>query len=193
MTSTSAVEVGVLPQWNLGDLYASPDSPVLEQDLERAAADAARFAGHYEGKVAGLDGAALAAAIADYERLQDLLGRIGSYAGLLHAGNMADPKLGQFYQTMQERTTDIGSTLLFFTLELNKLDDDLLAAKMAVPALARYAPWLRDVRAYRPHQLSDEVEKLLFEKYVSGRAAWVRLYDETEAALRFPIGNQELT
>ncbi len=97
------------------------------------------------------------------------------------------------YQTMQERTNTISTSLLFFTLELNRLDDAALEAKEADPALARYRPWLRDIRAFRPHQLSDEVEKLLHEKYVAGRAAWTRLFDETIADLRFPIGGQELT
>ena len=105
----------------------------------------------------------------------------------VRAGNVADPEIGRFYQTMQERINAISTELLFFTLELNRLDDAALDAKLADPALARYRPWLRDVRAFRPHQLSDELEKLLHEKSVAGRAAWVRLFDETIADLRFPF------
>ena len=92
--------------------------------------------------------------MATYERLQEEAGRIISYASLVHAGNLADPEIGRFFQTMQEKINAVSTTLLFFTLELNRLDDTDLAAKEADPALARYRPWLRDTRAFRPHQLS---------------------------------------
>ena len=185
--------LGTLPEWDLSDLYPGPDSPALTGDLARLADDAAAFHQRYEGKLADLSGAALGAAVEAYEGMQELSGRILSYASLVHAGNLADPDIGRFYQTIQERTNAISTSLLFFTLELNRLDDAALEAKEADPALARYCPWLRDIRAFRQHQLSDEVEKLLHEKYVAGRAAWTRLFDETIADLRFPIGGQELT
>jgi oligoendopeptidase F len=185
--------LGTLPEWNLSDLYPGPDSPALTGDLARLADDAAAFHRRYEGKLADLSGAALRAAVEAYEGMQELSGRILSYASLVHAGNLADPDIGRFYQTIQERTNAISTNLLFFTLELNRLDDAALEAKEADPALARYCPWLRDIRAFRQHQLSDEVEKLLHEKYVAGRAAWTRLFDETIADLRFPVGGQELT
>jgi oligoendopeptidase F len=185
--------LGALPEWNLSDLYPGPDSPALTADLARLADDAAAFHQRYEGNLADLSGAALGAAVEAYEGMQELSGRILSYASLVHAGNLADPDIGRFYQTIQERTNTISTSLLFFTLELNRLDDAALEAKEADPALARYCPWLRDIRAFRQHQLSDEVEKLLHEKYVAGRAAWTRLFDETLADLRFPIGGQELT
>src|SRR5947208_16305954 len=114
-------------------------------------------------------------------------GRIMSYAELMRAGNVADPEIARFFQTMHERITDISGELLFFTLEINRLEDGDLDAKSSDPALARYRPWLRDVRAQRPHQLSHDLEKLLLEKSVSGRAAWTRLFDETIAELRFPF------
>jgi oligoendopeptidase F len=185
--------LGTLPEWNLSDLYAGPDSPALTEDLARLADDAAAFHQRYEGKLADLSGAALGEAVEAYEGMQELSGRILSYASLVHAGNLADPDIGRFYQTIQERTNTISTSLLFFTLELNRLDDAAVEAKEADPALARYRPWLRDIRAFRQHQLSDEAEKLLHEKYVAGRAAWTRLFDETIADLRFPIGGQELT
>ena len=116
-----------------------------------------------------------------------------SYADLLRAGNVADPEIAHFFQTMHERINAVSTELLFFTLEINRLDDAALDAKLADPALAHYRPWLRDVRAMRPHQLSDELEKLLHEKSVAGRAAWVRLFDETIAELRFPFRGRELT
>jgi oligoendopeptidase F len=182
-----------LPEWDLSDLYPGRDSEALKLDLVQLASDAEAFRERYQGHLADLSGAALGAAIETYERLQEQSGRIISYASLVHAGDLADPEIGRFFQTMQERINAVSTTLLFFTLELNRIDDADLAAKQADPALARYRPWLRDTRAFRPHQLSDEIEKLLHEKYVAGRAAWTRLFDETIADLRFPIGDKELT
>ncbi|TAJ38688.1 MAG: oligoendopeptidase F, partial [Reyranella sp.] len=185
--------LGDLPTWNLADLYSSPTGPDLETDLKRAAVEAEAFARDYEGKVAGLDGKALGAAIARYEKMSDLMGRIGSYASLYYASDMADPERGRFSQNVSESLTDIGSKLLFFGLEVKRLEDADLAAKMKAPELAKYAPWLRDLRAFRPHTLSDELEKALHEKYVVGRAAWSRLFDETIARLRYPFRNEVLT
>jgi oligoendopeptidase F len=191
---SDANALGSLPEWDLDELYPGQESPELEADLKRATEDADAFAKAHEGKLVGLDGAGLAAAIAAYERIDETLGRIMSYAGLVHAGNVSDPEIGRFYQTMQERANAIGTKLLFFTLELNRIEEADLDARIAESAeLARYAPWLRDVRAMRPHQLSDEIEKLLYEKYVAGRASWVRLFDETMADLRFPYRGRDLS
>ena len=186
--------LGTLPEWNLDDLYPGQNSPELAADLCRAETDSKAFAKSYEGRLAALDGAALAGAIVEYEKIDEILGRVMSYAGLVHAGNVSDPEVGRFYQTMQERANDIGTHLLFFTLELNRIDDAALDAKLAdSEALAHFQPWLREVRAMRPHQLSDEIEKLLYEKSVAGRSAWVRLFDETMAGLRFPYRKRILT
>ncbi len=121
------------------------------------------------GKLAGLSGAALAAAIAEYERIDEVLGRVMSYAQLQFSGDGTDATIGQFMQSCSERVTAISSHLIFFTLELNRLDDAVLEAKLADPALARWQPFLRDLRVFRPHQLSDEAEKLLHDKSVTGR------------------------
>jgi oligoendopeptidase F len=186
-------EFGSVPEWDLRDLYPGRDSPELARDLGRVAKDADAFAAAYRGKLPGLTGAELGAAVAAYERLQETLERIMSYASLVYSGNVSDPEIGRFYQLMQEKTNDVSSTLLFFSLEINKLEDADLAEKLRAPALAHYRPWLRDVRVFRPHQLGDELEKLLHEKYVAGRAAWIRLFEETMAELRFPIGGKDLT
>src|SRR5437660_3237564 len=185
--------LGELPTWNLSDLYSSPTGPDLDADLKRAAADSESFAKAYEGKVASLDGKALGAAVAKFEALSDLMGRIGSYASLYYAQDQADPERGRFSQNVSEALTDIGAKLVFFRLEINKLEDADLAAKQNDPALAKYGPWLRDLRVFRPHQLSDELEKALHEKHVVGRAAWSRLFDETIARLRYPFRNEVLT
>lgn len=188
-----SASLGPLPQWDLADLYPSPDGPELSADLDRSAEKAGAFRAALEGKVAGLSGGDLGAAIAEFEAIEEVLGRVMSYAHLRYAGDMSDPEIGQFYQSMQERVNGISTELLFFTLEINRIPEADLRAKLAEPALAHYAPWLREVRAFREHQLSDELEQMLHEKYVSGRAAWTRLFDETMARLRFPLDGDNLT
>jgi oligoendopeptidase F len=192
-TQVGASDLGPLPEWDLSDLYPGRDSPELARDLAQLAADAASFRARYEGRLAALSGAELAEAVAAYERMQEISGRIMSYAELTRSGNVADPEIARFSQTMHERINAISTEILFFTLELNRIDDAALDAKTADPTLAHYRPWLRDVRAFRPHQLADELEKLLHEKSVAGRAAWMRLFDETIAELRFPFRGRELT
>jgi oligoendopeptidase F len=186
-------ELGILPQWNLTDLYQSPSAPALDADLAMAAKEAKAFRTSWEGNLGEASGEAMAKAIVAYEALQDLLGRIGSYAQLVYAGNMTDPTIAQFYQTIQERTTDIAADMIFFTLEINRIEDAALAAKLAVPALAHYRPWLDTVRSFRAHELSDEAERMLHDKSVVGRAAWNRLFDETTAGQRFQFEGKSLT
>ena len=185
--------LGNLPTWDLSDLYAGTDAPSLKRDLDRSETEAGAFRASYLGKVAGLSGADLGRAIADYERLDETMAKAGSYAGLVHATSMEDAEIGRFYQTVQERLTRISTELLFFTLELNKIDDAALAEKLKDPAAARYRPWLRDLRVFRPHQLAEEMEKLLHEKSITAYSAWVRLYDETQAAMRFRVSGKDLT
>jgi oligoendopeptidase F len=193
MPDTNLAADAALPAWDLSDLYPAPDSPAVEADFARAEREAKAFAAAWQGRLAELSGAALAAALAEYERIEEVLGRLASYAQLLFAGDSTDGGIGRFYQTVQERVTAISSDLIFFTLELNRLDDAALERKLADPALARYRPWLRDLRVFRPHQLSDEVEKLLHEKEVTGHSAWSRLFDETIAGMRIPLGGEDLT
>ena len=187
-----AAKLGKLPLWDLTDLYPGAASPELERDLADAQKTAEALAVRYQGKLGSTDGATLAEAIAEYERLEDKLGRIMSFAHLTYARDMTDPAVGKFFQTMQEKVNAVTTHLLFVTLEINRIEDAALEGMLKTPALAHYAPWLRDVRVFRPHQLSDEVEKLLHEKAVAGRSAWVRLFDETVAGLVIPVDGQEL-
>jgi oligoendopeptidase F len=182
----AASELGTLPEWDLADLYPGRDSAELMRDIAASERAAAALREGYEGKLATLSGAALGAAVAGYEQLQETLGRIMSYAHLVYAGDMGDAEIGRFFQTMQERVNGITSSILFFSLEVNRIDDRILDEQLKDPALARYAPWLRDTRAFRPYQLADDIEKLLHEKSIAGRSAWVRLFDETMAGLRVP-------
>ena len=185
--------VAELPEWDLSDLYAGAQSEALAADLASAEQGSKDFAAAHAGRLAGYDAAQLAGAIAEYERIDELLGRAASYAGLLFSGNSTDSPIARFYQSINERVTSIGTDLVFFTLELNRIEEADLAARLADPALAAWAPFLRDLRVFRPHQLSDEIEKVLHEKEVTGRSAWSRLFDETMAGLRVTIGSEELT
>ncbi|MBM3517465.1 MAG: M3 family oligoendopeptidase [Alphaproteobacteria bacterium] len=185
--------LGSPPSWDLSDLYPGRESALFRDDLAAAAKAARDFRARYAGLVTALDGPALGAAIAAYEVIEEKLGRLTSYAGLSYAADLSDPALGRFFQDTQEAVNAITTDLLFFALELNRIDDDVLAARLgSAPALARYRPWLRDLRAFRPYQLDEARESLLHEKEVSGRTAWTRLFDETLAQLMVPVAGAEL-
>jgi oligoendopeptidase F len=186
-----------LPEWNLDDLYSGLDDPAIKRDLNRTDAECAAFEDAYKGKLATLaaapdGGAALAAAVRRYEAIDDLMGRLGSFAGLVHAGNTVDPARTKFYGDVQERLTAASIHLLFFTLELNRIEDAILERAMADPALGHYRPWLEDVRRYRPYQLEDRVEQLFHEKSVTAYSAWNRHFDATIANLRFKVAGKSL-
>jgi oligoendopeptidase F len=189
--------LGALPEWNLADLYAGLDDPAIKRDLDRADAECVSFEEAFKGKLAEMAtsptaGAALTDAVRRYEALDDLMGRIGSYAGLVHAGDTVDPARTKFYGDVQERLTAASTHLLFFTLELNRIDDALIDAAMADPALGHYRPWIEDVRRYKPYQLEDRVEQLFHEKSVTTYSAWNRSFDATIADLRFKVAGKTL-
>lgn len=189
---------GPLPSWDLSDLYAAPGAPEFASDLSRAEEAARSFAERYRGRLAQIaagpgGGEVLAEAVRAYEALEDTLGRVMSYASLLYAADTTDPVRAKFYGDTQERVTQISTGLLFFMLELNRIEDETLGRALESPGLAHYAPWLRDLRAMRPYQLSDEIETLLHEKNVSGALAWNRLFDETLARLRFDVEGESLS
>ena len=187
-----------LPTWNLDDLYSGPEAPEVQADLAAAAQAAETFNARYRGEISALaeapdGGAQLAEAIRAYETIEDRLGRLMSFAGLLYAQDNTNPAHAKFYGDMQARVTTISTKLLFFALDLNRLDDAALAHALRDPSLAYYEPWLRDLRAMRPYQLSDELETLLHEKSITGHAAWNRLFDETMARLSFEVDGEVLT
>ncbi len=188
-----APDLGALPEWDLSDLYPSPDSPKLEADLVAVDEASQAFERAYAGKLATISGADFGRAIAEYEAISETVCRILAFAQLRYSGDVSDPERGRFYQGMQERITDISTHTLFFTLEINRLGDERLTELLQAPEAARYTPWLRDLRVFRPHQLSDELEKLLHDLHVVGTAAWNRLFDETMARLRFPVDDRQLT
>jgi oligoendopeptidase F len=195
--SISKTELGPLPEWNLNDLYPAIDSPEVAVDLVKGDAECVAFEETYKGKLAEIAaspdaGEKLAIAIKRFEAIEDLLGRLISYAGLIYTGDTTDPKRTKFYGDVQERITTASSHLLFFTLELNRIDDALIEKALQNPAFGHYRPWIEDVRKERPYQLDDKLEQLFHEKSVTGRGAWNRLFDETIAAMHFKIDGEEL-
>ena len=195
--ATGKVKLIDLPEWNLADLYDAPESPSLKADIGTAEKAAEAMNERYAGKLAGLldggqGGAALAQAVREFEALNDVLGRIVSYASLLYSADTADPKRQKFYGDIQEKITTISSKLLFFPLELNRLDDEALEKAMTGPELGHYRPWLEDLRKEKPYQLDDKLEQLFHEKAVTARGAWDRLFNETMTALRFKVDGERL-
>ncbi|MCC8955691.1 M3 family oligoendopeptidase [Bradyrhizobium sp. Pear77] len=193
----AAGKTGKLPEWNLADLYSGIDAPEVARDLQKMDADCVAFETDYKGKLAentGKEGGGkwLAGAIRRYEAIDDLAGRLGSYAGLVHAGDSVDPAISKFYGDVSERLTAASVHLLFFSLELNRVDDDVIERAMAEPTLGHYRPWIEDLRMDKPYQLEDRVEQLFHEKAQSGYAAWNRLFDQTISGLRFKVAGKEL-
>jgi oligoendopeptidase F len=198
MAKRSREGLGRLPEWNLADLYPGMDASELQEDIARALTEAQAFEVQWKGRLAeaatrkGAGG--LGAAIKAYEVLEELIGRIASFAGLVYAGDTSDPARAKFHGDIQEKMTDASAHLLFFPLELNRLPDEVVdAALEADPDFGRYRPWVTDLRKDKPFQLEDRIEQLFHEKSVTGRGAWNRLFEETMTSLRFRIGEEELT
>lgn len=193
-TETSEIFSNNAPEWNLSDLYPSIESDLIKKDLQDAQQRAKRFQSVFEKKIASLDANTLANAISEYEVIEEILGKLSSYAYLVYAENISDEKGSQFYQNISEKITDISTIILFFSLEVNQIEDDVLAGMCrSSDALRQYFPWLRDIRLMRPYQLSDELEKILHEKSVTSQKSWQRLFEETMVTLRFPFGKELLT
>ncbi|WP_232629016.1 M3 family oligoendopeptidase [Methylobacterium sp. Leaf118] len=193
-----AAELGVLPEWDLSDLYAGIDAPAFREDLTRAETECRAFSERYAGRIrdiaAGPDAPVeLGRAVMAFERIEDLMGRLMSYAGLVYSGDTTDETRAKFYGDTRERLTAASGHLLFFGLELNRVEDAVMDQATAQEPLARYRPWIEDLRREKPFQLDDRTEKLFLEKSVTANAAWDRLFNETIAALRFPVGGERLT
>ena len=190
-----------LPCWNLDALYKGIEDPQLEKDEQLAREGSAKFSQTYKGHLATLSSEALGRAIREYERLQERVARLGIFAFLKHAENLSDGVNARFRQGLQERLTEIEKGVLFFSLELNDLElNDLDEATLkqaskdepsddpsSESSLTHYASWLEALRRFKPYQLSEDMEELLAEKALTARQAWVTLYDESEAAMRFRL------
>jgi len=184
--------LGDLPEWDLRDLYTAPDAPELTRDLAWLEKECAAFAADYEGRLATLDADAMLACIRRNERISAVAGRVMSFAGLRYYQNTLDAARAKFMSDCQEKITDFTTPLVFFSLEFNRIEDDRYQALFGANAdIARYKPVFDRMRALRPHQLSDELEKFLHDQSTVGAAAWNKLFDETMAGLEFNVEGYE--
>ncbi|WP_438991212.1 M3 family oligoendopeptidase [Lentibacter sp.] len=184
--------LGDLPEWDLSDLYTSEDAPELIRDLAWLEEECASFARDYEGQLAALDAAGFLACVLRNEKINGIAGRIMSYAGLRYYQLTVDAGRAKFLSDMQEKITTFTTPLVFFTLELNRLEDGVLDGLFAESeALLRYKPVFERIRAMKPYQLSDELEKFLHDMGVVGDA-WERMFDETIAGLEFEVDGEPL-
>lgn len=186
-----------LPEWNLADLYSGIDAPEVTRDLAKLDVECVAFETDYKGKLAekaAEDGGGvwLAGAVRRYEAIDDLAGRLGSFAGLVHAGDNVDPAISKFYGDVSERLTNASLHLLFFPLEFNRVDDAVIERAMQTAELAHYRPWIEDLRKEKPYQLEDRLEQLFHEKSQTSYGAFNRLFDQTISGLRFKVGDREL-
>ncbi|MFK7745962.1 MAG: M3 family oligoendopeptidase [Roseobacter sp.] len=190
--SGGAGSLGSLPEWNLDDLYTGEDAKELKRDLDWLEGACASFASDYEGKLADLDAPGFLECVLRNEKINQIAGRIMSFAGLRYYQLTTDAGRAKFMSDLQEKITVFTTPLVFFTLEINRLDDDHLDGLYAQNAdLARYKPVFDRVRAMKPYQLSDELEKFLHDLGVVGDA-WERLFDETIAGLEFDVEGETL-
>ncbi|MBU2992762.1 M3 family oligoendopeptidase [Octadecabacter sp. 1_MG-2023] len=191
--ASSGDAFGDLPEWDLTDLYASSDAKELLSDLDWLETACSSFADDYEGKLGALDAAGLLEAVKRYEQIDITAGRIMSYAGLRYYQHTTDAKRAQFMSDMQDKITTFTTPLVFYGLEFNRLEDTHVDGLLAANAdLARYKPVMDRMRAMRPYQLSDELEKFLHDQSVVGTSAWNKLFDETIAGLKFTVDGEEL-
>jgi oligoendopeptidase F len=187
-------QFGALPVWDLSDLYPGRDSAEFKADLEKAKADAATFEATYKGKLVELTRAGrLVEAIKDSEKLGDLSGRIGSFSFLQYAQKSTDPDRAKFMGDTNEALTNLSTRVLFFELELNRIEDaDLEAAFASDAELARYRTWFAELRKAKRYQLDDKLEELFHDKSVTAYSAWNRLFDETLSSLELEVDGEVL-
>ena len=181
-------------EWDLAPLLdGEEDRATVERMLDEAKERATRFSETYSGQVAELDAEGVRAAMHELEVINELIGRVGSYASLRFSTDTAEPERGALLQLVQERATEIETLLLFFELDWAGLDDDRAEQLLSSGDLDRYRHHLESVRRYRPHLLTESEEKIFAEKSIASNSAWARLFGEVVAALRVNIGDQELT
>lgn len=179
----------MLPTWNLNDLYSSISDKKITADLNWIKLESKKFKREFHTKIPKLSADRLAGAIEKYEKIGERAGKLGSYAYLLYASDLSDQKILEFYQNLTDQLSETESELVFFTLELNQIDEKKLKY---TKKLLHYKPFIRDCRRFKKHQLSHELENFSVQKDVSGRKAWVRLFDETVNNLKFAYQDQTL-
>ncbi|WP_460274897.1 M3 family oligoendopeptidase [Celeribacter sp. ULVN23_4] len=183
---------GDLPDWDLTDLYPATDAPEVKRDLDWLEEACASFAEDFEGKLADLDGEGMHDCILRNERISQVAGRLGSFAGLLYYQNTVDGERAKFLSDIQDKITNFTAPLVFFSLEVNRIPEDKLEDMLTHDGLSRYRPIFERMRKMRPYQLSDELERYEHDMSVVGASAWNKLFDETIADLKFEVNGETL-
>ena len=185
---------GSLPEWDLSALYPGPDSAELKRDIDWAKSEAKAFEADYKGKLEALARAGkLDEAVVRSEKLGDVTGRLAAFSYLRYALDTQNPEKAKFLGDIGQALTDLSTGLLFWELELNRIDDATLEAALGKNKdLGRYRHWFKELRKAKRYQLDDKLEELFHEKSVTGAAAWNRLFDESMAALKFDVDGEEL-
>ncbi len=193
MQSKNINNLGKLPVWNLKDLYDSSKGKKISSDLNFIAKAAKKFEKKYEGKIKNLNSDKLLKAIIELEKIDEKIDRVMSYAHLLNAENIENEKNKIFFQQMQEKITKYSSSLIFFSLELNNIENKKLKKLLKNKKLKKFETWIANARTFKPHQLNKKLEKLLQDKSITSTNAWIRLFDEIIASLNFPFKKQKLS
>ena len=180
------------PNWDLSDFYSSIKDKKIAVDLKEIAKETDKFAQNFTGNISKLSAVKLADAIKSYEKISEQIGKIGSYSYLIYASNLSRPENISFFQNISESLNEIQSKLIFFCLEINKINQSNLDKLLKNAQLKYYQPFIRDVRAFKKYQLSNDLEKLSIEKGVTGRNAFIRLFDETISNLKFSYRKKTL-
>ena len=181
----SEKKLGAVPNWNLTDFYNSISDKKISADLKKIAEETKSFAKKYHGKIAKINASQLFEAIEQYQKICELIGKISSYSYLVYASDLSNQTNIGFYQNTSEKLSEFETQLVFFTHEINEIDEKKLAELLKNDQIKKYQPFIRDTRAFKKYQLSQELEKFSLEKNISGRSAFVRLFDETINNLKF--------
>jgi oligoendopeptidase F len=182
-----------LPNWNLTDLYPNAGSKELKNDIKSLGTFCKEFSVKYTGQIGKLSSKNLFKAITEYEDISDLAGKIMSFAFLHYCTQVENPEAQSFYQNLEEQINELTQHLIFFSLELNNIEDKKMKELLADKNLNHYAPFINDSRVWKKYQLSQKEEEIIHEKSLSSRSAWVKLFDQTDAGLRFSFKGNELT
>lgn len=179
-----------LPNWDLSDIYKSPQDPKIEADLKKYKKNTHAFNKKYKGHLSQLDAQEFLKALKEKEKNCIIARRLSAYAYLNMVTQLNNQEATSFYQSISESLTEYGKETLFFTIELNCIDEKIINKWLKNKDVAFYRPWLKRVRQFKEHQLSEPEEKLLLEKSITSGEAWVRLYEEHSSRLTFKLGDK---
>jgi len=182
-----------LPIWDLFEIYSDIKDPKIQNDLKNIRNFSKKFLKKWKGKIKDLNSEEFVECIDQYQNVNERIYKIGTHSNLIFAINMEDPEISRYNSTISDEVTEIFSSLIFVKLELSKINDDIINEWILNDAAKKWLPYLTILRKRNPFLLDPLVEEILIEKSATGRSAWVRLFDETSAALRFPFKTEMIS